>query len=327
MSFLWKFSQTCNEVMTCFLTCQRQKLTDIFFICMNFLRKTFILILERTMSHFKPQMSVQDAQNLTIASYDEINFSQLSAVDDRKSRRFYIKTTYLHASKSVKKMKAWTINRNGSGSSLKDMPSCDRFIVLGVNGSQHVVLIFTQNAQESKMMLRYSDHLYPGHGVYLVNPQLMNFIGDNTVVCSKNPLIPFAEDVAPINILPPCNMEKPHYAFFNFTTNKMHFASAAPIDSVCNGRFCDSQSERASCACVAADSKKHWVVEFVFSCDEFNDMSRDDVVFSSKRTTQFFVLPHILSLPLSDFGIDTPIMEDNVSSLIFEVFYYFDKSP
>ena len=272
------------------------------------------------MTHFHPRMTTNDAQTLVTNQFDLVTFSQLCDLDHRKPRRFYIRCSYLHAARSIKKMRTWQPNKKGSGGVMKETPSCDRFLVFSVPGTPHVMLVFTQNPYDTKILLRFSNDIRPGDAIYLPNPDVRSFIGDNLVVTMSNPLIAMAIANAYPIVMPPTNMEKAQYVSFNFVSKSIQLAAVVPTDGVCNGTFCDSQNERDSCACIVADSRRHWALKLTFVCDEFDEMAKGNVVLSSKASTNLFVVPAVTNLPLSDPLIDSTAMGDAVRNHKYSIF-------
>ena len=279
------------------------------------------------MSHFKPHLTLEESRMLT-ENYVDIDYSRLCDLLDRKPRRFKIRAVYLHASKTIKPMKSLYPGKKGSQGSYKDTPPCDRFVVLGVEGTQHVLLYFIPTPQSTKQALRFSQYMTPGQSVLVMNPEIKSFVGDNAVVDLRDPLIPIpncAYYQGP-QFAPPANLIKAHYVWFSFVTNALELSSASPVDSICSGTFCDAQSEKATCACTASDPKKHWCVNFVVTCPEFEEMARSNVHLTSNKTTGFFVDNRICVLPLSDRAIDTIAMEDSVSFDLKRITILFRKN-
>ena len=58
---------------------------------------------------------------------------------------------------------------------MKEIPSCDRFVIFGVPGQLDVILPFSTTATESKTTLRFSNLIRPGCEVAIVNPQVRSF--------------------------------------------------------------------------------------------------------------------------------------------------------
>ena len=264
------------------------------------------------MTHFHPELTSEQCQQL-LNRYEPVDFSQLTDLDERKPRRFFLKATYLHASKSARQMRTWMPNKKGSGGAYKETPVCDRFLVFGVPGTSHILLCFTPSPQVSKKVLRFSSTVKPGQLMYLINPDVKSFLGDNLVVILNNPLLPVPNVNQFDPVLPPTDLDKPHYAHFNFVTKSLRLASVSPSDSVCSGSFCDGQSETKACACIVSDCRKHWALNFIIICDEFEAMAKDDISYTSTQTTALFVANNVQVLPLSDPHIDSINMEDNVS--------------
>ena len=264
------------------------------------------------MSYFPPHMLVQNCQEL-LPRFNEVTFAQLGDLDTPKPRRYFIRGILLHSSKGNQKIRTWQPNKKTGGGTMKEIPSCDRFVIFGVPGQLDVILLFSTTAAESKTTLRFSNLIRPGCEVAIVNPQVRSFLGDNIVVSISHPIVPVVIPSDPRAVLPPANLEKPHYAYFNFITHSLRLISCVPLDSVCSGTFCDSQTGTSSCACLLSDSKKHWCLRLTVTCDEFQEMAKEDVDFVSTQTTTDFVAHETMIVTLSHPGLNTLDIEDRVS--------------
>ena len=213
-------------------------------------------------------------------------------------------------------MKTWKPNRNGGGT-MSESPVCHRFIVLSIPGTRHVMLCFTENAHQTQTVLKWSPRICPGSRVIVVSPRVQSFMEDNPVIVLKEPLIPTADGIDEIfQVPPPVNMTKAQFSGFDFVTKSFFLMSAAPVDGVCSGVYCDSQSETKPCSCNAANNQKKWSLQVMFDCDEFQAVSKNDVTITSMRTTKVFVHPTVLTLPLCDLNTNTLEMEDSVSRFL-----------
>ena len=86
---------------------------------------------------------------------------------------------------------------------MKEIPSCDLFVIFGVPGQLDVILLFSTTASESKTTLRFSSLIRPVCEVAIVNLQVQSFLGDNIVVSISYPLVPVVIPLDPRAALPP----------------------------------------------------------------------------------------------------------------------------
>ena len=270
------------------------------------------------MTHFSTLDNLNAAQDQVVRNFIQINYSELISFE-RKPLRYNLPAVVLHASKSARKMRSWKPNKNGGGS-MVESPSCHRFLVLSIPGSRHVLLCFTENASQTQKVLKWSPNIYPGCQVWVMNPRVQSFVQDNAIIILNEPLIPLPDQQSEnVNVFPPVNMVKAQYSSFDFVSTSVHLRSAVPVDGVCAGSFCDSQSELNPCSCTASNNQKKWCLQILFDCDEFENMNRNDVSITSMRTTKIFVDTGVLTLPLCDSNTNTVDMEDAVSVHLYLV--------
>ena len=195
---------------------------------------------------------------------------------------------------------------------MKEIPSCDLFVIFGVPGQLDVILIFSTTTSESTTTLRFSNLIRPGCEVAIVNRQVRSFLGDNIVVSISHPIVPVVIPLDPRAVLPPANLEKPHYVYF-IIKHSLRLISCATLDSVCSGTFCDSHTGTSSCACLVSDSNKYWCLRLTMTCDEFQEMAQEVVDFVSTQTTTDFVAHETMIVTLSHPGLNELNIKDRVS--------------
>ena len=132
-------------------------------------------------------------------------------------------------------------------------------MLLGVDSEQQCVANFTNNIDQTKVLLQYVKILQPGTKVSILNPRLLRgFIGEtNTVrVTDSQPLIPFSLHI-PLTSFPPKPItENEHYSYFNFCTKDLTIANSTYIPNSCNGVLCDGSGNRNDqCGCISASNR------------------------------------------------------------------------
>ena len=102
-------------------------------------------------------------------------------------------------------------------------------------------MCFTQSA---KVALRFVDHICPGDKVAIVKPAVKSLTKNNIIFSLTDPLIPWkrSPDTPLPQILPANDLDKAQYSTFDFVTPSVELVGCVPVDSVCAGTFCDSQS-------------------------------------------------------------------------------------
>ena len=119
MNDIYNNTKICNQILNQFRKLRDHKVPhqNIFCQWKNSFWKNFQ---SAKMTHFHPRMTTNDAQTLVTNQFDLVTFSQLCDLDHRKPRRFYIRCSYLHAARSIKKMRTWQPNKKGSGGVMKE---------------------------------------------------------------------------------------------------------------------------------------------------------------------------------------------------------------
>ena len=218
------------------------------------------------------------------------------------------------------KINYYKLARNSFKSKNQEVNAYDRFIVLGVEGSNHVLLTFTQTAQETRRILCYSQNIEPGIPVWVLCPKVIGYLKgtQNPLVRIGDPLIPTDRGI--IYKAPPVDINLPSYVFFDFVPTNFRIIQAVPKDNVCSGKLCDAQGTNP-CPCIVAESKKHWAITFRLTCNELSERVTGEkcVVITSMSMTKKFVHSNKRNEQLSSDNIDTFDMEDSVVALIRHV--------
>ena len=181
------------------------------------------------MAYFPSHMLVKGCQD-KLPRFNELTFTQLGDLNTPKPRRYYIQGIVLHSSKGNQKFRTWHPNKKTGGGTMIEIPSCYRFVIFGVPGQLDVILLFSTTTFKSKTTLRFSNLIRPGCEVAIVNRQVRSFLGDNIVVSISYPIVPVVIPLDPRAVLPPANLEKPHYAYFNIITHSLRLIFCVPLD-------------------------------------------------------------------------------------------------
>ncbi len=241
--------------------------------------------------------------------------------DDEEDERTKLLCVFLYATKSQRKFRASLPAKGHLQPTVKEITTFDRFIVLGVAGSRRVVVTFSDTAQKSRSLLQWGTNFRPGDYVWVIMPTVNSTIGTKTPeIKFDDPLIPtpleyhHADELVP----PPGDAHEPDYINFSFITKSLRIRSASILDKVCTGSLCDSQTGTNACACLSADSQKHWVVQLRFSCPELKDRSRTAIQLNSSRTTSWLVDPETWRKDIDTANVNPFDLDDAVKSkLIF----------
>ena len=249
-----------------------------------------------------------------LGRFEDITFGQFTT-DSPKPMRFKIKATYLYASKSQKKYRTFQPARGNLTQVNKEVTTFDRFLLLGIPGTPHVMISFLKTPAATKQNLRFNNHFAPGTDVFVIMPRLASYLApQNPEFVTNDPIIPVpTPSTATIIVMPPADVDAPNYTCFDFVTSTLNIFAATPQDNVCTGTFCDAQTNNASCACTMCDTHKHWALGVTFTCDEFQDIARDHVTLTSSKTSGVFIANEKLQWPLTNDTIDPFDLDDAVS--------------
>ena len=170
--------------------------------------------------------------------FEETSFAQLIS-DQAKPIRYKVKATYLYCSKSQEKYRNFQPAKGSLTQVNKEITTFDRFLVLGVPETPHVMISFLKTPATSKQALRFSNHMAPGDNVYVIKPRVISYLGpEYPEVLTSDPIIPIASTaLLEQPILPPADVDAPSYTFFDFVTRSLDVFSATPQDNVCTGIF------------------------------------------------------------------------------------------
>ena len=107
------------------------------------------------------------------------------------------------------------------------MSNYGRFIVLGVEGTQHVLLMFTSSSEETRRLLTYK-FIFPGTPIKLLCTKNIGYLKNtqNPLVKTGNPLVPSVRG----NILkpPPADVSLGKCVFFDFLVTYFRIVQAVP---------------------------------------------------------------------------------------------------
>ena len=172
-----------------------------------------------------------------------------------------------------------------------EVSTYDRFVVLGVDGTRHVFLCFTQDAEHSKRLMGNWNVIKPGLPVWLLSPRTLGYMKgtQSPLITTGDPLIPCES----LNIFqnPPSNVNVASYVYFDFQATNLKVLAAMPKEDTCIGRLCDAQGEnQTNCPCISTASKKHWALEITVTCDELCETVTGDatVRMCSNEVTRLF---------------------------------------
>ena len=251
-----------------------------------------------------------------IEKFKHLEYNELIDEDNEKKGRLRMRCVFLYATTGQRKINYSKISRNTAKVRSQEVSNFDRFVVLGVEGTAHVVLIFTKTNEESMRLLTYKN-LTPGCCVFLLCPRVLGFLkGTQNPLCyTGDPLVPCPR--RNIYKVPPADVNLCSYVFFDFIATNFKLIQAVPRDKACRGKLCDSQCITSSCPCLVADTRTHWVLDIHFTCDELceNVTDEDSVKFSSMSFTKMMVHSSKTSHQLNNDNIDTYDMEDSVQQL------------
>ena len=280
------------------------------------LRKRDIKCDTMTTGFFKVSESLERC-GARLDRFEEISFGRFIS-DQNKPQRYKLKVVYLYASKSQKRYRTFQPAKGILTQVNKDITTFDRFLVLGIPQSPHVVISFLKTPAATKNVLRFSSSISPGDELFVIMPQINSYLGpQNPEISTFDPLIPIATSVTlPNAVLPPTDVDAPNYTWFDFISKSIKVFTATAQDNVCTGTFCDAQTVVATCPCTCADSQKHWALALTFTCEEFNDIARTQISLVSKRSSRVFISVEKLAWPLTNDSIDQFELDDAVGTSI-----------
>ena len=259
------------------------------------------------------QVKMEIERNFSVAKYNELICDEVAL-----PRRYITKCVFLYTTPGLKKIN-YVKQTRGNASKFRhnEVTSYDRFIVLGVEGTQHVLLMFTMTSEETRRLLTFNKHIAPGTPVWLLCGKVIGFLKN-----TQNPLIKTGDPLVPTNrgILyksPPADVSIGSYVFFDFVATNFMVVQAVPKDNICTGRLCDAQGPSNNCGCLCAPPQKHWALSLTIKCDELSEkiIGEDAIAFTSTQATKLFVATIKRSEQLCSDQIDTYQMDDCVAAL------------
>ena len=249
----------------------------------------------------------------TIVQYNELICDEVAL-----PRRYKINCIFLYATAGVKKFNYVKQTRhNASKFRQNEVSNYDRFIVLGVEGTQHVLLMFTSSSEETRRLLTYNKFISPGTAITLLCPKVIGYLKNtqNPLVKTGDPLVPSLRG----NILkpPPADVSLGNYVFFDFLATNLRIVQAVPKDNVCMGKLCDAQGTATNCCCISAPPQKHWALTLSIKCDELAEKvtGEDAIIMTSTQSTKIFIATVKRSEQLCNDNIDTYEMDEAVADL------------
>ena len=211
-------------------------------------------------------LSLEEAATRTTTKLTSISLSEVleGASTDRK----YLLCILLHAKKCVKAVSYFKMSQ---GQKQRHETSFNRFLLLGVLGTDKVIAIFTYNQQESVELLRFCDHLTPGKTCALIrgkfDHKFMGTVSTTPIVSTVEPLVPLNMKSFPI-VSCPRNVSSPDFVQFNIMTKNLTLTNVDAVSPVCNGVFCDGQP-KGECPCLEVDNRNtSWVLSADVACSE-----------------------------------------------------------
>ena len=249
--------------------------------------------------------------------FSELPFKDLISDERPLPTRYKLKCVFLYCCPATKKINIYKPQKGAFKIRHQEVAKYDRFVILGVEGTQHVLLCFTSNGDETKRFLNYKDVLMPGTAVWLISPKVVGYLKN-----TQTPLISTGDPILPCergDVLrnPPCDVGNPSYVFFDFEATNLRIQQAVPKDNVCQGKLCDAQGDPNACPCISAQSGKHWALTVTFTCDQLSENVTGEkyVTVTSNQLTKTFIHLDKRSEKLVDDNLDPYDMEDAVIAL------------
>ena len=189
---------------------------------------------------FKPSASLDMCVN-NLHRFQDVSFGTLIS-SDKKPRLFKIQAVYLYATKSQKKYRMYAPAKGNLAAVNKEITTFDRFLVLGIPSSPHVVTMFLKTPAATKLNLKFSQHLSPGSPLYVIMPRIVSFLSpQNPEIVSSDPLIPVANNTfQQLYTLPPADVDSPNFTWFDFasTTVEVFQANASGRSAIVRQASC-----------------------------------------------------------------------------------------
>ena len=261
---------------------------------------------------FKPGDSLQKCV-ANLQRFTDVPFGTLRS-SEKKPRLYKVRVIYLYATKSQKKYRMYAHAKGNLAAVNKEVTTFDRFLVLGIPSSPHVMTMFLKMPAATKLNLKFSQLMSPGSPLYVIMPRIVSFLSpQNPEIVSADPLIPVSSDTfEQLYTLPPADVDSPNFTWFNFASTTVEVFQANAQDNVCIGTFCDSQTSQLSCPCTCTVPEKKWVLSLTFMCSELADFARDQAVFVSQALLRVFICNDMLKWLLTNDIIDPFDLDDAV---------------
>ena len=258
------------------------------------------------------QMSSEEATARTVERLTAVTLAGL--LEGERTDRKYLFCTMLHAKKCTK---TTTFYKVSNGQRSKHETAFNRFIMLGVLGSDKIVAVFTTNQSESVQLLRYCNKLLPGALCAVLRPKFeCKYMGSSSatpIINTVEPFVPMTLDTLPI-IPCPRIVSSADFLQFLVHTRNLSLTNVDALAPVCNGLFCDGQL-KTDCPCLEIDNRrKDWATSADINCYELFHPA----TIRSKRLISFFA-PLCRNADPSKNNFDVLDLADCVEACVSEV--------
>ena len=279
-------------------------------------------ISDMSIGYIKIDKPLQEVEDIVRQKFQTKQYNEVISDEYDLPSRYKLKCVFLYATANPKKLTYYKPAKNTFKVRHQEVSSYDRFLIFGVEGTNHVLLSFTQTSLESRRILGYSQQITPGTPVWVLCPKVIGYLKttQNPLISINDPLIPSARWT--LYKAPPNDINVPNYVFFDFQPTNFRIVQAMPKDNVCTGKLCDAQGANPPCSCIVAESKRHWAITFKISCNELNERitGEKNVEITSSSLTKLLVHTNKRTEQLSSDNVDTFEMEDKVTALASNVF-------
>ena len=123
-----------------------------------------------------------------IHRFTDVSLGYLSS--KKKPRLYKVRVIYLYATKSQKKYRMYAPAKGNLAAVNKEVTTFDRFLVLGIPSSPHVMTMFLKTPAATKLNLKFSQLMSPGSPLHVIMPRIVSFLStQNPEIVSADPLI------------------------------------------------------------------------------------------------------------------------------------------
>ena len=227
-------------------------------------------------------LSMEAAADRVKSKLTLVNIEEL--LEGVSTDRKYLLCTVLHAKKCIKAVTYFKIN---NAQRQKHETTFNRFVLLGVVGTDKVVAIFTYLQAESADLLRFCSALSPGNTCAVVRAKFDNkYMGTNSttpIISTTEPLVPVKVNSLP-NVDSPRAVSSPDFIHFKVTCTDLKLTNIDAVSPVCNGTFCDGQP-KGDCPCLEIDNRK---TSWVLTADIESNKLHHSATIRSKKLIELF---------------------------------------